>query len=211
MNPKLEFAQAIPGRCDGRGVGIIDTYGLVESGFLESLKILRALGYLDDVVYAGLQDWFARYLVWLETSKNGKDEASAANNHGTAYDLQRVAFADFCGNREHALEILRTVPARRMDGKITPEGLQPLEAKRTRGVHYSLFHLGMYCRLAYFGERYGVDIWNHVTPEGATIRKAIEYIRPFCRQEKEWPYQQIDAIGPESVLFCEQALNHFTK
>ena len=40
MNPHLNYAQGIPGRCPGRGVGIVDSANLVELidaiGLLES-------------------------------------------------------------------------------------------------------------------------------------------------------------------------------
>ena len=209
MNPNLNFGQGIPGLCDGRGFGIIDTYSMVGNGFIESLKLLRRLDCLDDSLYGGLQHWFSQYLEWLENSKHGQEESIAKNNHGTAYDLQRIAFADFCGNREHALEILREAPARRIDGRITAEGLQPLEAERASGLSYSLYNLKMYCELAYYGERYGVDIWNYVSPEGANIRKAIEFVLPFCKGARKWPYQENAKVDERSLRFCELAMAHF--
>ena len=87
MNPNLEFGQAIPGRNDGRGIGIIDTYSMAADGFLESLKILRRLGNLSSGDFSAFQDWLTRYLEWLETSKNGREEAEERNNHGAAYDV----------------------------------------------------------------------------------------------------------------------------
>lgn len=211
MNPNLEFGQAIPGRNDGRGIGIIDTYSMAAGGFLESLKILRHLGYLPLGDFSALQDWFARYLEWLETSKNGREEAEERNNHGAAYDMQRIAFADFCGKRARAREILSDVARRRIDGRITAEGLQPLEASRTKGVSYSLYQLGMFCRLAYLGECHGVDVWNHVTPEGGTIAKAVAFIGPYCRGEKVWPYKQIKPVEADDLRFCEEAAVHFAR
>ena len=103
------------------------------------------------------------------------------------------------------------VARRRIDGRITAEGLQPLEAARTKGLSYSLYQLGMYCRLAYFGERHGIDVWNHVTPEGGTIAKALAFVGPYCRGEKVWPYKQIKPVEPEDLRFCEEVARHFAK
>src|SRR5579859_7743878 len=81
MNPNLQYAQAIHGRTTGRGTGIIDTIHLVE--VVRSIPHLADAKALTAADLDGLKKWFAQYVEWLTTSKNGQDERDAKNNHGT--------------------------------------------------------------------------------------------------------------------------------
>ena len=36
-----------------------------------------------------MKSWLAKYCAWLQTSKNGKEEAAAKNNHGTCIEPYR--------------------------------------------------------------------------------------------------------------------------
>src|ERR1039458_3523088 len=86
MNPSLQYAQAIPGVSPGRGTGIIDTLHLIEiPKAIEAME--KSPAFLPEVL-SGLKKWFADYTDWMTTSKNGKDEAGAGNNHAVAFWLQ---------------------------------------------------------------------------------------------------------------------------
>lgn len=198
MNPHLQYAQAIPGVTTGRGVGLIETRGLI--------RVVDAIGLLagskswttDD--QRGLEDWFARFLRWMRESKNGRDEAAAENNHGTYYDAQVASFALFLGKRELATEILLTARQKRIARQIEPDGRQPLELARTRSWSYSVGNLEGLMLLAALAENVGVDLWNYQTADGRSIRRALEYLFPFAIGEKKWPYQQITAWTPQELF-----------
>src|SRR4030095_15625995 len=97
MNPNLNYGQFIPGINNGRGIGIIETVGL--TNIPDALAMIKQSKDLDNGVITGLKQWYKKYTDWLINSKNGKDELSQKNNHGTYYDLQLADFAFFTGNK----------------------------------------------------------------------------------------------------------------
>ena len=82
MNPHLEYGQAIPGRTEGRGIGIIETGNLVR--VVNGIGMLKGAHALKEEDLKGLKDWFNEYTHWLISSKNGMDERMYFNNHGTS-------------------------------------------------------------------------------------------------------------------------------
>ncbi len=67
MNPSLEFGQAIPGRCRGRGIGIIDTVPFV--AMLDDIGRLEQTGaVLLGYECRALRRWFGDYLSWFRES-----------------------------------------------------------------------------------------------------------------------------------------------
>ena len=58
-------------------------------------------------VLAGLKQWFADYVHWMTTSKNGHDEANATNNHAVAFWLQVAVFSQFTGDEAQLAECRR--------------------------------------------------------------------------------------------------------
>ena len=69
MNPDLQYAQAIKGIATGRGIGIIDTIHLMEVA--QSLYRLEKLGLLSEDDIKSTKQWFADYLDWMSTHRNG--------------------------------------------------------------------------------------------------------------------------------------------
>ena len=56
---------------------------------------------------------------------------------------------------------------------------------------YSHFNLRGMFHLASMGERVGIDLWNHESSDGRSLRGALDWLIPFVLEEKPWPYQQI--------------------
>jgi hypothetical protein len=148
----------------------------------------------------GLKDWFAKFLQWMLDSKNGRDEATAKNNHGTYYDLQVTSFALFLGQKEFAKDILQTARTKRIAAQIEPDGRQPLELARTKGWSYSVGNLDGLMLLARLGENVGVDLWTYQSGDGRSIRRALDYLVPVALGEQKWAYQQLGEWPPQMLF-----------
>jgi hypothetical protein len=90
MNPNLQYAQAIHGITTGRGTGIIDTIHLVEVA--RAIEVMEPSRALSEPELKSIKQWFADYLQWMTTSKNGIQERDAKNNHTTCWVMQVAAF-----------------------------------------------------------------------------------------------------------------------
>ena len=190
MRPHLEFGQAIPGRCTGRGIGIIDTAGDV--AFLDYVGLLAGSSQWSSADHQALRDWYRCYLDWLLTSTHGLDEARTRNNHGNWYDAQVVGFALFTGQPLLARQRLDAVPTTRLAAQIEPDGRQPAELSRTRAMTYTVFNLHAMATLARLGVHVGLDLWAFETPDGRGIRRAVDWLVPYIEGRQTWPYRQLD-------------------
>lgn len=197
MNPNLNFGQAIPGVTEGRGIGIIDTVCLL--AIPDATTLLEPSASWTEQDRQGMKKWFGDYLEWLQTSKNGKDEAKAQNNHGTWYDAQVATFALYVGKPELARQTLETAKTKRIASQIRPDGRQPLELARTKSFGYSTMNLNGMLTLGWLGKRVGVDVLGYEAPEGGSIRKALEYMLQYADPKKKWPNQQLHGYTPESL------------
>jgi hypothetical protein len=198
MNPNLTYAQAVKGRNEGRGTGIIDTHGFVR--LIDGIKLLELSKEWTKSDDAGIKEWFEAYLRWLRESPNGKDEADAKNNHGSIYDVQTTCYALLLGKEEEARKILREVGKKRIAVQVEPDGSQPLELERTKAYNYSLLNLEALINLARLGERLGVDLWPFKAPNGGSIRKAIDFLVPYTVGTKKWKWDQIIPAEHERMV-----------
>jgi hypothetical protein len=204
MNPNLTYGQAVPGRNDGRGAGIITTRRLVR--VIEAVRMIAGSPSWTDADRKGLDSWCAAYARWLQTSPNGRDEARAANNHGTWYDAQLVALLLHTGQRAEAAQILDGRTKRRLAGQIQPDGRQPEELARTRSWDYSVMNLEGWFTVAALAREAGVDLWTYATKDGRSVRAALDYLVPFAAGEEKWPHTQIaPATNDDLVALLQQA------
>jgi hypothetical protein len=188
MNPNLEYAQGIPGITNGRGIGIIESRTL--TGIADAIGLLngsKAWTKKDD---QGVKTWYSLFLNWMLTSKNGKEEHAAKNNHGTWYYMQVIDFALFTGDKQKAKQ-LAIESKKLLDSQLTAAGTFPLELERTNALGYSSFNTLAWMQVANLAEQAGVDLWNYQTSKNVTLKKAVDWLMPFALKEEKWNYQQI--------------------
>ena len=198
MNPHLQFGQAIPGRVEGRDIGIIDTARLTRT--VDSVGLIESSDAWTDEDHRRIRQWCADYLEWLRTSDHGRGEQKTRNNHATWYDAQVVSLALFTGQQELAGATLETVKHRRIDTQIQPDGSQPHELARTKSMGYSTMNLDGFFRLASMGAKAGVNLWDYESRDGRSIRKALDFLAPYADPQKKWPHRQISSYSDESLF-----------
>lgn len=187
MNPNLQFAQAIKGITTGRGIGIIDTIHLVEVA--RAIEVLEDSKALKKAELDRLKKWFADYLQWMTTSKNGLEERDAKNNHGTCWVMQVAAFARLTGNKE-ILEYCRNrYKTVLVPNQIEKDGSFPQELRRTKPYSYSLFNLEALATICQILLTSDDDLWEFETADGRGIGRAMQFMFPYIKDKKTFPFK----------------------
>ena len=200
MNPHLNYGQRIPGRTEGRDIGIIETRNLGD--ITDAVGLLEQSNVWSKKDQKGMEKWMAQYLDWLLNSEHGKGEARQRNNHGTWYDVQVAALALFTRQEDIARQALARARDERIKGHIEPDGSQPHELARTRSWNYSVMNLQSFFTLAALGEKVGIDLWNHTTHDGRNIVKALDFLIQYADPDgaKTWTWQQITESNPAQIV-----------
>jgi acetyl esterase/lipase len=195
MNPSFDYAQIRLGHNHNRGSasGLIDTRGFVR--LVESLRRLDGSPALTAEDETQLRGWFADYLHWLTTSDNGRQERAAGNNHGTWLLAQLIAISHYLGRDDEARAFAREDFAR-IEKQFAPDGSQPLEIAREDGLGYCAFNLEAQFTVARLAAPLGVDLWNYTAPNGASLRRGLEFLRPYNAAPETWPHKQWKKLEP---------------
>lgn len=197
MNPNMQYAQAIPGRTEGRGIGIVDAAS--QPLLIDAIGLLQTSQAWTKQDQQGMARWFADMLDWLRTSKHGRDESRTKNNHATQYDVQVASYALFVGKPDIARQVLADVAKKRIATQIESDGSQPHELKRTHSWDYSAINTLNFARLAHLGELLGIDLWQ--TPQDQpSITDAIDYLLPYAIGQQKWKHKQIKSFDPQQLL-----------
>lgn len=185
MNPNLNYAQAIPGVCSGRGIGIIDTLHLIE--IPKAVEAMQFSPAFPPKVLTGLKQWFHNYTDWMLTSKNGRDEANTKNNHAVAFWLQVAVFAQFTGDTNRLARCQQEYEDVFLPKQMALDGSFPRELARTKPYGYSIFQLDNLTTLCQVLSTPTNDLWKFKLPDGRGIHQAMAYLYPFLADKSKWP------------------------
>ena len=185
MNPNLQYAQAVPGSSPGRSWGIIDGLHLIE--IPQAIAVLEKSPAFPPELVAGLKQWFQEMTDWMLTSKNGKAEAAAKNNHAVAFWLQVACYSRFTGDQTNLAECRRRFKQVFVPDQMALDGSFPLELKRTKPYGYSIFQLDNMATLCQVLATPRDNLWNFQLPDGRGIRLAVAYLYPFLANKSKWP------------------------
>lgn len=199
MNPHLTFSQVIMGKNENRGTasGLIETKDMYF--FLDAVRLVRKSDFWREEDEQKMLAWCKNFLVWLNTSDQGRQEVASINNHGVAFDLQTYALAAFIGDVEEMYAIfLRALS--RMKEHVDKNGMQPHEMKRTTTAHYTAFNLHLWLNLSVLLRRTaGFNLFNEERDYGGVklnpLKKATSWV--LARAAGDWPFKQIDEFDKE--------------
>lgn len=183
MTPHFRYAQVRMGHNDneGPGSGIIEFRDVFY--FLDSVRMLEESGALAAQEIAAFRDWLSLYAEWLQTSKAGKRECKAVNNHGTFYDVQLGAIAAYLGDQDIADKVCERL-LQRLAVQFDLDGSQPQEIARKDVRHYVCFNLYAWTMLARVVGAFGVDLWQMRDAQGRCLENAFAWLIHADRQHK---------------------------
>jgi hypothetical protein len=198
MNPNLRYAQVRSGHQNNEGAhtGIIEMKDFYY--FLDGVRLVERAGSFDASDRQALTEWLREYVKWLFSSQQGKEERRANNNHGTCFDLQVAAIAEYLGDIKLLLSTLRTSHERLLE-QFDSDGRQPHEMKRTITAHYCSFNLQSWANLADLAERCGIDFWNIAALDGRGLRRAFEWMSPYIAG-KPWTESQVEPFDTDRFI-----------
>ena len=197
VNPHINYGQSVPGGVEGRPLGVIEWDGI--SRLVSTMQLLDRDKLLLIPFKNSVDKWLSDYTNWLRTSKIGLEEDAQAQNHGNWYDFQVVGLLRYLGRNQEAKEKVEAAKTR-IASQIQPDGSMPLELRRTKSVYYCEMNLRALTFVTEMGRTLGVDLWAYQTPDGRSIKKAFDYLRPFALGEKEWVGNQIVGGGPKKAI-----------
>jgi hypothetical protein len=195
MNPHMDYAQVRLGHDNNHGSpsGVLDSRGLAQ--VIDALILLQDSPALTPEEHQAVRAWFSTYLRWLETAKTAKAEHAAKNNHGSWFLAQAIPIARYVGRDDLARQLCEESKVR-IGNQIRPDGSQPEEIRRVDGLGYSVYNLEALTRVARVAAGLGIDLWNHVAPNGASLRRALDFLRPYNAAPEKWPHSQKATLKP---------------
>jgi hypothetical protein len=188
MNPNLEYAQYVAGVNTGRDSGVLDARSLAMT--VDAIGLLAGSKSWTAADQEGMQQWFAKYYVWLTTNTNAKKEANAPNNHGSWCAVQLTSIGMFLGKTDDVKKIAERIRNERIPSQFDAQGMQKYELVRTNSFSYSAFNLEALTTVAEIVTSLGEDLYKPVKAGAPGILKGIDALLPYDPQHP-WPHEQI--------------------
>lgn len=212
MTPSMAYAQTISPAKTGRPEGVVEAVHLAEVA--QSIPFLTNSEALSAANLAALQQWFAAYLDWLNTSRLAGLARDQKNHHGTSWLLQAAACASLDAKDDRPLTILRhQFKSATLRAQILSDGTFPRELSTSNPYRNSLFNLDMLAAICLLLSTRFESVWTYELQDGPGMRSAIARHYPFILNRGKWPYPA-DAthfndlpLRQPSLLFAARAYN----
>lgn len=197
MNPNLNFGQAVMGRVNGRGIGLIDARNFWMA--IDAALLVAPSGALTQAEMGQLRAWFKDFGLWMANSEIGQEEFIQHNNHGTFYDMQLAQYAIFAGDIELAKRTVTRAKELRIRAQIALDGKQHAELERTTPFHYVAFNLDAMQNIARYGEQVNNDVWKF-NEKTRGLRKGIDFMAQYAAKPESWPFKELREMESELAL-----------
>jgi hypothetical protein len=197
MTPHLQYAAGVPGKEEGRGVGLHRMKELPR--VLDAVALLETTPYWTKEDREGFRTWLRAYVKWATESKLGMEERAAVNNHGVYYVAHMLACALYLGDKPLATDLIENDYKKHLLQQIEPGGALPAEYKRTRPLHYTVYTLQGFGFLAELARNSGTDLYDVTGPKGQSLHQAFEALIPFLKGEQHWPAKEVKLTLDESL------------
>ncbi|MBX7073357.1 MAG: alginate lyase family protein [Pirellulales bacterium] len=188
MNPVQKYGLIIPGISDKS----FDTAGFRNTmrTIFDSAGILEMSPNWSASDKTALQQWAHDFATFIDNSDEGQAQFEDPANHGTNFDVNKAILNLYSGDLGKAHEAIQYYLDQRMPGQFAANGEQIFEMGRANNFLYHRYHLGVVFDLAQMATNYfpDLDVWNHVTPDGASLQSAVQFMLPYFTGELEWPY-----------------------
>lgn len=175
---------------------------------------MEATGGMSAAEIAPVKAWFAVYVDWMATCKNGIEEDLAANNHGACWVLRVAEFAQFAG-RKHLVNLCRNrYKHHPIPDQVAKAGTSPLELARTKPYSYSLFDGDVLTGICQSLSTPKENLWAFKGPNGAGVAEVMAFQYPIVADKFKRPHakdvEYFDDFPSRrsSLLFAGQALAH---
>lgn len=203
MNPNMDHAQMIKGKCLGRGIGMID-FTANFSYAIYMLKLLKDDNKIDNDFNNDLSDWLRRFMNWYKYSPIAMEELRSANNHGIFYDFGLAIISDFLGVSKEIVPLSYSM-IERMNKEIEPDGKMPLEQARTKSKCYSLMAAKGLYDFSLISRKYSFDLYESKAWSNNRCQKDIKPVINFLinglvLKTEPWPYKQIIEFDETTLL-----------
>ena len=207
MNPNMNFGQAIKGENTGRGAGLIDARHFIK--VIDAIGLMNSEGAFPKQDLKLMQSWFLDFSSWMQTSKNGKDELSAKNNHGVWYDALRLSISLFNQQKVVAKNIIENAQLR-LNNQMDENDRFPLEMARTTSLHYSVFVIDAFLKIAKMAKSADMDFWYYQGKSNHSLKAAVHEMVPYLLKEKKWDGPQIKPFDfGEGIGILDAASNKY--
>ena len=201
MNPNARHAQAIPGICDGRGVGLVG-FSSTGSYLFDGIGILEKLGAIKEETVAGVREWYRQFTDWILTHEQGLASGNDIDNHACWHDAHILGAALFtdrpmlakriCMRNYH--DITRT--------HVRADGAVYQELRRTKAIGYSFYALGGILFVAGIAEKRGYkEYWSVDEDKGVCLlKKSADFLYPYVKNPASFPFTELYPGTHESSM-----------